>query len=273
MRTYTFFSPPMPETSKLTVLLVEDEALIAEELRLTLEDFGYAVLPPCHSFADGRLAITDPAARPDLVLLDINLRDAHPLHNGLALAQLLRQQADPPPFIFLTAYDDADTIRQAALLQPAGYLLKPATEKVLFAAVQVALARPTTPPAWPRPGDPPPPPLDCIYVKAGPHIVPLYWREVLSLEAGKNYVSLRAPAQRLLHAVRGSLASVLDGLVPAPLRPQFLRVNRSTLLNAAHINGHDDAYVYGGGLRFENGHLADRQLRELATAAEGQGRA
>ncbi len=260
----------MPETSQLTVLLVEDEALIAEELRLTLEDFGYAVLPPCLSFAEGRLALTDPGARPDLVLLDINLRDAHPLHNGLALAQLLRRQADAPPFLFLTAYDDADTIRQAAALQPGGYLLKPVTEAALYAAIQVALARPTTPPAWPRPGDPPPPPADCLYVKAGAHIVPLYWREVLSLEAGKNYVTLRAPAQRLLHAVRGSLASVLDGLVPGPLRPQFLRVNRSTLLNAAFISSHDEAYVYAGGLRFENGHFANRQLRELAARAADQ---
>jgi len=255
-------SPPLP---KLTVLLVEDEVLIAEELRLTLEDFGYAVLPPCLSFAEGRLALINPVARPDLVLLDLNLRSANPLHNGLALAQLLRGQPAPPPFVFLTAYDDADTIRQAAALQPAGYLLKPANDAALFAAIQVALARPTPlPTALPTAL-----PADCFYVKVGPqHIVPVSWREVLSLEAGKNYVTLRAPAQNLVHAVRGSLASVLDQLVPAALRPQFLRVNRSTLLNAAHISGHDEEYVYCGSHRFENGHLADQQLRELSGEAE-----
>ncbi|RTQ53412.1 response regulator [Hymenobacter gummosus] len=253
----------MEPPNQLTVLLVEDEALIAEELRLTLEDFGYQVLPPCYTFAEGRQALTLPAPGPDLVLLDLNLRSANPLHNGLALAQLLRAQADPPPFIFLTAYDDADTIRQAAALQPGGYLLKPVGAAALFAAIQVALARRPAPAAPPRP-DAPTPVADCFYIKVGTQIVPLYWHEVASLEAGKNYVTLRAPARRLVHALRGSLTSVLDQLVPPALRPQFLRVNRSLLLNAAHITGYDAQYVYCGPERYENGHLADQQLRELA---------
>ena len=256
----------MESSTNLTVLLVEDEALIAEELRLTLEDFGYLVLPPCHTFAEGRQALTPPAPRPDLVLLDLNLRSANPLHNGLALAELLRQQADPPPFIFLTAYSDADTIRQAATLRPGGYLIKPANAATLFATIQVALTRGEASPAPPRHEDAPPPPADCFYLKLNGRIVPLYWHEVTSLEAGKNYVTLRAPARGLVHALRGSLASVLDQLVPPDLRPQFLRVNRSTLLNRAHISGHDEQHVHCGALRFENGHLADRQLRELPGA-------
>ena len=257
----------MEPTTKLTVLLVEDEALIAEELRLTLEDFGYRVLLPCLSFDEGRLALTAATApRPDLVLLDLNLRSANPLHNGLALAQLLRQQAAPPPFIFLTAYNDADTIRQAAALRPGGYLLKPVSEAALFAAIQVALAQAAAPPPGGVPALVAASAAECLYVKAGGDIVPLYWREVTSLEAGKNYVTLRVPARQLVHALRGSLMSVLGQLLPPALRGQFVRVNRSTLLNVAHITGHDDDYVYCGPLRFDNGHLADQQLRELTRA-------
>ena len=233
----------MEPSTNLTVLLVEDEALIAEELRLTLEDFGYQVLPPCYTFGEGRQALTAPAPRPDLVLLDLNLRSANPLHNGLALARLLREQADPPPFIFLTAYSDADTVQQAAALRPGGYLIKPANAAALFATIQVALARGDTPAAVPRPDDAPPAPADCFYLKVGGRVVPLYWREVASLEAGKNYVTLRAPARGLVHALRGSLASVLDQLVPPIQRPHFLRVSRSTLLHTAHITGHNAQYV------------------------------
>ena len=85
----------------------------------------------------------------------------------------------------------------------------------------------------------------------------------MSLEAGKNYVTLRTPALRLSYAIRGSLAYVLDQLLPPALRPHFIRVNRRTSLNAAFITGYDDEYVYCGAERYENGRTAQRQLQEL----------
>lgn len=198
------------------------------------------------------------------MLLDINLRSANPTHNGLTLAQQLHERPVPPPFIFLTAYNDRDTIRQAARLRPSGYLIKPVNDATLFAAIQTAIERNTTrqPAPLPDPDHPSLGPTDYFFVKAGPQTVKVYWDDVASLEAGKNYVTLRAPTLQLVHAIRGSLAYVLDQLIPAHLRGQFLRVNRSTLLNRQHIHGYDEQYVYCGHAQFENGHLTDRQLAE-----------
>ena len=252
---------------KISLLVVEDEALIAENLRLTLEDLGYAVLATCYTFAEAERAFEQ--YEPDLVLLDINLGSLDLARSGLTLGQ--RLSAAGRPFIFLTAYNDFDTIRQATRLQPSGYLIKPVNPAALFAALQTALERTTTAtpttttmalPPLPLP-DPTAEPPDYFFIKHGGQTVKLYWREVASLEAGKNYVTLRLPDLRVNHAIRGSLVSVLDQLLPAVLRPQFLRVNRATALNTGFITAYDDEFVYCAGEQYENGQGAQRQLQEL----------
>ncbi|MDO7876799.1 response regulator [Hymenobacter sp. ASUV-10] len=245
--------------SNITLLIVEDEALIAENLRLSLEDLGYAVAATCYTYAEAQQAFQQHT--PDLVLLDINLSSPDPAHNGLALAA----QLGSTPFIFLTAYSDLDTIRQATRLQPSGYLIKPVNSATLFAAIQTAIERNISrqPAPLPAPSAAPAEAPDYFFVKNGLHTVKLYWREVASLEAGKNYVTLRAPALRLSHAVRGSLTYVLDQLLPAPLREQFIRVNRATALNANFISSFDQDFVYCGAERYENGRTALKQLQEL----------
>ena len=160
----------METAPKLNLLVVEDEALIAENLRLTLEDLGYAVLATCYTYAEARQAFA-PGHRPDLVLLDINLGSPDPAHTGLALAQQLRDRPDGPPFIFLTAYNDLDTIRQATRLQPSGYLIKPVNGAALFAAIQTAIERTGTqqPAPCPLPPRAAPPAPDFFFVKARRH--------------------------------------------------------------------------------------------------------
>ncbi|AMR27011.1 hypothetical protein A0257_07745 [Hymenobacter psoromatis] len=246
---------------KLNLIVVEDEALIAQELSNTLQDLGYYVLATCLSYVEARQAFAQ--YQPDLVLLDINLRSPNPTHNGLALAQQLHERPVPPPFIFLTAYNDLDTIRQATRLRPSGYLIKPANDAALFAAIQTAIEHSTSRQSdlLLDPDNPSVGPTDYFFVKVGLQLTKIYWDDVASLEAGKNYVTLRAPVRQIVHAIRGSLAYVLYQLIPDHLRGQFLRVNRSTLLNQQHIHGYDDKYVYCGSLQFENGHMADQQLR------------
>ena len=244
---------------KITVLVVEDEALIAENLKLTLEDLGYAVADTCYTYAEAERALARPQVA-DLVLLDINLSSADPAHTGLTLARQLGAQGTP--FIFLTAYSDLDTIRQATRLQPSGYLIKPVNGATLFAAIQTAIERFTTqqvaPPATATAELP-----AYFFVKIGERTHKLHWAEVSSLEAGKNYVTLRAAAYRTGYPIRGSLTYVLDNLLPESLRPQFIRVNRSTVLNTRFITAYDADYVYCGTERYENARTATQQLQEL----------
>ena len=257
----------METAPKLHLLVVEDEALIAENLRLTLEDLGYGVLATCYTFAEARAALAPGQPVPDLVLLDINLGAADPAHTGLALARELAGRGGPP-FVFLTAYSDFDTIRQATQLRPSGYLIKPVNPAALFATIQTALEYAATrQPAPPPAAAPVPPPApDFFFVKLADRTHKVLWTEVQRLEAGKNYVTLRVAGHARAYPLRGSLSYVLDQLVPPARHGQFIRVNRRQALNVATITGFDEEWVYGAGERFENGGQVPEQLLALGLA-------
>lgn len=257
-------APPEPLTApgtpdKISLLIVEDEALIAENLRLALEDLGYHVAATCYTYAEARRAFEESPT--DLVLLDLNLNSFNPADDGLALAAELRLLQRP--FIFLTAYNDFDTIRRATRLRPAGYLIKPVNNATLFAAIQTAIERHDTQQGAPAPTETTPEPAAFFFVKAGLYTRKVRWDDVLCLEAGKNYVTVRTVAPPLAYPLRGSLASVLENLVPPDLHPQFVRVNRRERVNRRFIVSYDDAWVYCGTYgRFELSEGAHEQLQQ-----------
>jgi PAS domain S-box-containing protein len=118
------------------ILIVEDDAVIALDLQLQLEDMGYHVQGPADSGAKAlALAV---AQRPDLVLMDINLRG--PI-NGVQVAEELKLAGADMPVIFLTSHVDPCTLAQAVSATPYGYLSKPFQPGELRASIEVALAR------------------------------------------------------------------------------------------------------------------------------------
>ena len=101
--------------NELSILIVEDEALIAQTLRLMLDDFGLHVAGVCYDYEQALEAVR--SAEYDLLLTDINLGEGQGVRSGFELVRAM-QALRNVPFIFLTAYDDRDTIRQAASLRP-----------------------------------------------------------------------------------------------------------------------------------------------------------
>lgn len=118
-----------------TLLIVEDEAVIAMELEDRLTRLGYSI---ADTVASGEAALRSAAAAPpDLVLMDIYIQGAS---DGIATAHELRARFDLP-IIYLTAYADDDTLRRAQVTEPFGYLLKPFRERELHATIEMALYR------------------------------------------------------------------------------------------------------------------------------------
>ena len=117
------------------ILVVEDEPLMAQDIRLKLEEMGYKIIGTCASAAQAvELAATE---HPDLVLMDIVLKGTM---TGIEAASLIREQNDIP-IIYLTAYADDELIEQAKVTDPFGYILKPPVARELHAVITLALYR------------------------------------------------------------------------------------------------------------------------------------
>lgn len=119
------------------ILIVEDDAIIAEDLRRTLLRLGYSVAGVARSSAAALEAIA--SATPDLVLMDIKLKGAT---DGVQTVALLRTHSSIP-VVYLTSHSDAATLERARATNPQGYLLKPFHEHELHATVAAALCAST----------------------------------------------------------------------------------------------------------------------------------
>jgi len=117
------------------VLVVEDERVVALDLRDSLEDMGYQVVDILARGEDATAAAE--RLRPDLVLMDIHL--AGPM-TGTEAASLIRERLDIP-VVFLTAYSDGATLDRASASLPHGYLVKPFDKRELDATLRMALTR------------------------------------------------------------------------------------------------------------------------------------
>ena len=115
------------------IMIVEDESIVAMEIRSSLTDLGYTVTAIASS---GEVALKRVAeTQPDLVLMDINLKGNM---DGVQTAEQVRANFGIP-VIFLTAYADNNTLQRAKLTEPFGYILKPFEEKELNISIEMAL--------------------------------------------------------------------------------------------------------------------------------------
>jgi len=117
------------------MLIVEDEALIAEELRDRLTALGADIVGMVDS-ADTAVETTA-RLRPDLVLMDIRLRG--PV-DGIEAALTIRRESDLP-VVFLTAHADRGTLERAKHAGPFGYIVKPLQGRDLQVAIEMAINR------------------------------------------------------------------------------------------------------------------------------------
>jgi PAS domain S-box-containing protein len=119
--------------SETSILVVEDEGIVATDLGQRLERMGYHVAA---IVGIGQDAIDQAQAQePDLILMDIMLRGDM---RGTQAAHIIRSEMEVP-IVFLTVYSDDSTLREARLTQPYGYLLKPFDEDILKTTITVAL--------------------------------------------------------------------------------------------------------------------------------------
>jgi signal transduction histidine kinase/DNA-binding response OmpR family regulator len=118
---------------KTTILIVEDEEIVAADLANKLIQLGYEVVGTA---ARGEEAVeTACRLHPQIVLMDIWLKGKM---DGIDAAEAIRSQFEAP-IIYLTAHSDTATLERAKLSGPFGYILKPFDERDLSTTIELAL--------------------------------------------------------------------------------------------------------------------------------------
>jgi PAS domain S-box-containing protein/putative nucleotidyltransferase with HDIG domain len=118
---------------KTKILVVEDESIVARDIRNMLVGLGYEVtaVVPGAKAAVQKAQETDP----DIVLMDVMLQGDI---TGVEAAEQIYTNFKSP-VVYLTAYADSTTVQQAKKTEPFGYIIKPFEERELQTTIEIAL--------------------------------------------------------------------------------------------------------------------------------------
>lgn len=129
-------APPYTKAMSLqgekTILLVEDEAIIALAEKAMLERHGYAVLVA--RSGEEAVAIADSGRELSLILMDINLGAGM---DGTQAAELILARHDIP-LAFLSSHTEPEVVDKTEGITSYGYIVKNSGETVLLASIRMA---------------------------------------------------------------------------------------------------------------------------------------
>ncbi len=221
--------------AQVRILIVEDEPLIAEDLRAHLEELGYEVCGTCDNALDAMAEIAE--RKPDLLLLDINLGDGA---DGVQLAEKVRAK-HRMPFIFVTSHSDKATLERVKPLRPAGFIIKPFDENDLRTQIEIALARYANDvEATAAPSDAQRNDFviaDSIFIRDKGKLVKVPLDDIHYAEADDNYVTLHTPSRK--YVITSTLGAVEEKLKS----PHHLRIHRSYLVDLRKVTAVEEGYV------------------------------
>ena len=114
------------------IIIVEDEVITQRYIKNSLTKYSINV-SGCYDSSDDVLAHID-RLQADMILMDINIKGSL---NGIELAKVISNRYTIP-IIFVTAYNDEETIDEVLRLSPCGFVNKPFQSKDIYIAVQIA---------------------------------------------------------------------------------------------------------------------------------------
>ena len=215
--------------AKTSVLVVEDESIVAKDIQQSLIKLGYNVVGTA-STGEKALALAN-ELRPDVILMDIMLKG--PMSGIDASAEIKKNLSIP--VIFLTAYADESTLSKAKVTEPFGYIIKPFKEIDLHTSIEMALYKHGKERDIVKERD-----LlysivenkdskDYIFVKSNSRLIKLNTKEVYYIEALKDYVVINTLNSR--YTIHSTMKEIEKKMPTA----DFIRVHRSFIIRIDKI--------------------------------------
>ena len=201
----------------IKILIVEDEVLIAEDLKDILKTFGLKKIEMVHDKASAfeNLRLN----KPDIAILDIRMEKEL---DGLEIGEFI-QNNYKLPFIFITAHSDIEMIKKIIKTKPVGYITKPFKKSDLFANINLAIEQLTT--------------NNKLFIKDGysTHVINI--NEIVYIESEGNYINIFTSGKKYLS--RQNMESVLLDLDSN----DFLKIHRSYIINLNKVKKYSSKEV------------------------------
>lgn len=211
----------------IQILIVEDEMIIAANLSLQLTELGYdvaGIIPrPDEALAQIR------RRPPDILLLDINLKNEI---DGIEMAHQMQKEFDIP-IIYLTANSDTAHFDRAKATNPYAFLSKPYKKLDLQRTVELVVNQISRFRNSASASASIPETLilsDCIFVRHHEKMVKVDIKEILYVEAERNYCRIHSKDKEYLLVMT---LKDLDEKLPSR---HFIRIHRSFIVNIAQID-------------------------------------
>jgi CheY-like chemotaxis protein len=121
--------------SAISILIVEDELIVAEDLRRRLQGMGYEVRGVVTSGDEAIRRVGE--MQPDLVVMDISLRGDM---DGVEAAHRIREHYGTP-VVYITGHGDPDTLQRAKSTPGFAFVLKPVEDREMQYILEMVLKR------------------------------------------------------------------------------------------------------------------------------------
>jgi len=213
--------------TKVKILVVEDEILIADNMCDTLNELGYETLESAMNYTEAIATINEEL--PDIAILDIHLSGRR---SGIDIAQQINEKYDFP-FIFLTSFSDSETVSEAKKHNPSAFLIKPFSKEELYTSIEIALSNFSK-----KIGQVIDENLiikESIFIKEKGAYHKIIFEDILFIKSDHVYMEINM-VDKKKYTIRGSLSEVLS-----KLDDKFIRVHRSFIINTNYLQQIDQS--------------------------------
>jgi DNA-binding LytR/AlgR family response regulator len=207
----------------IKILIVEDEVLIAETIRLYLKERGYMTTDLVISYNEAILSINN--NKPDIALIDIRLFGQQ---SGIELAATIQQEHAGTAIIFITSQYDERILQKALELNPNGYLVKPIQKESLWTTVELAYARMNSLKE-----------ADAIRISDGTKTYYLQNNQIKYISADHIYSIVYTT-----HLGELTLRLPLNEIINLLNSENFIRCHRSFIVNKRYVSHYDTNVFY-----------------------------
>lgn len=204
------------------ILIVEDEVLIANHIKINLEKSGYFCCGHATSYEEAVELVEK--EKPDLLLLDIRLYGSK---TGIDLAQFINTYYQIP-FIYLTSHFEKTTLEEARNTRPAGYLTKPYQPDTLVTTIEICLFNHLQADKK----------SNKIEIWEGKKKHEFREEEIYFIQADHVYTHIILSDRSLI--IRKSLNEIVETLS----NKLFMRVHKSFVINIRHIQQINSTYIH-----------------------------